>query len=1345
MTGLPPKSDRRASCSVDRLFLGSGRKIKIKIRIKIKINDLEQGPMFLTRMASKAFRVRRIVRILSAVAMPACLMLFAASAHGADDLAQSFASQIQPLLVKTCGACHGKEPKDNDLDLTSFRSAEAILAKPKVLGDVAERLRLGDMPPKEAPQPSEAEHEQLLGWINAALDAEAAARAGDPGPVTLRRLSNSEYDNAIRDLTGIDMRPTRAREFPTDSVGGEGFANVGDAMPVTPELVERFHQTARDVAARAVLLPNGFRFSPSTDRPDWTEEVFKPLSSFHAHYAGPNGEPPLAAHLAATLKHRERLTRDGAAAVAAVAAEEQLNATYLAALWEGLSPSAGRSQLDARMKLWSEKAAQIEAEKQRRQTILQSAKNAIETRWVSSKRVLAESKVVEGASVPYESKVSVQRGELLLLTVLPNESHGADTTLIELTIRETTGDQRTWSVADLVPNLLKGNPWSDKHEAHWSFVEATPTPAFLTDRRDSNGGRTELKSWSIGSDPSVFVNSAAEAISVWTTLPARSVFVHPGQKRNVAIAWTSPISGELAVAGRVADAHPSGGDGVSFELSHVASPDLGQALADLGSASAILPDAGLPPDMLAHVREKWREATTDPAPVLAAIKAMQDQLFHGNYRKNAALAVGNGFPAWEDLRRIVARERVQGAARESLFRMVALPAQPDTYVIWDRLRLEGGDGPPLVFAEHPALGAAIEQASGLKFGQHPQGRSVPKSALVTTAGTEIVIDLRSLPAELQNTLTLPRFLRADVSLDEASPETASVQAFLIAATGGGGNLAEPVANATPGDPHAAQIVHPRVAAEQARPAAEFRALFPPAVLFQPIIPRDAQGSVFLYRREDEPLRRLMLNEAGRAEIDRLWSELEFVSEQALATPAAYAALVQYYRKPNDGARIMFFYIQEFEERIKREEKEFLAAQGAAEPAQLEGLLAFADLAWRRPLSADEREAILAAYRADRAEGFNHDPAFRAALARVLSSPWFLYRVEQPATGPRWQSVSGDELATRLSFLLWDSIPDDELRAKAANLHEPAVMEEQLRRMLKDGRMRGMAEEFGARWLGVRDFVANHGRSLKHFPEFTPDLRDALADEPVRFFEDLLMNDRPVVDVIAADAVVINEVLARHYGIPGVTGPEWRRVERVADYGRGGFLGFGAVIAKQSAAARTSPIKRGAWLVQVLGERLPKVPPDVPPLPETPPAGLSVREITERHREDPKCAGCHVRIDPYGMAMERFDAIGRLRPAGELKPGDTKGTLRDGTEIDDIAGLRNYFAGPRREDLLRSLARKLTGYALGRAVMTSDRKLVDDVTKSMSSGGRWSDALLVIIRSEQFCCIRPTNAVAASPP
>ena len=961
--------------------------------------------------------------------------LAAAPANGADDFAQTYAKQIQPLLVRSCGKCHGKTPTDNDLDLTSFDSAQAILARPKTLINIAERVRGGDMPPKDAPQPGQAERKRLLGWITAALDAEAAARAGDPGPVTLRRLSNTEYDNAVRDLTGVDMRPTRAREFPVDSVGGEGFANVGDAMPVTPELVERYHRAARDVAARAVLLPKGFRFSPSPDRPTWTEEALKSLRGFHARYAGPNGEPPLATHLAATLRHRDKFTSGGPAAIAAVAAEEKLNATYLAALWKGLSGTTASSfspaETDARMKQWREKVAEIEARKQRRQ----AASQKIESRWAPSKRVLAESKVAEGGSVPFEHKVSVGRGELLLLTVLPNENHGADSTLVEWTIRETAGDQRTWSVSDLIPNLLKGNSWLDKHEARWSFLETTSTPVYLTQQRDSIQGHAELKAWSLGPEPSVFVN-AGEELRVWTTLPARTFFVHPGPKRPVSVAWTSPIDGELLVSGRVADAHPAGLDGVAFELSHVATPDLGQALADLGGASTDLTDPGPAPAPLDLIREKWRAATNDPAPVLEAIKATQDQLFQGNYGKHSVIAVGNGFPAWEELRRVVARERVEGAAREPVFRLVALPAQPDTFVIWDRLRLEGGDGPTLVLAEHPELKEAVEAACGIKFGHHPLNRPVPESALVTAAGDELVIDLKNLPEPLQKLLTLPRFLRADVSLaaspenvaelvksfdpstktqpkvsttsatkddpdspvDEGSPKTAEVQAFLIAATGGGGRLAEPVAKATPGDPRAAKIVHPSVATERARSANEFRALFPPAVLFAPIIPRDAQGSIFLYRREDEPLRRLLLDNAGRAELDRLWSELEFVSEQAFATPRMLEEITQYYRRPNDGARIMFFYMQLFDEQVKQDEQALRAVKVTAEPEHLESLLEFAARAWRRPLTADERKAVLASYHAERKDGVKHDPAFRAALARVLSSPWFLYRIEQPATG-----------------------------------------------------------------------------------------------------------------------------------------------------------------------------------------------------------------------------------------------------------------------------------------------------------------------------------------------------------
>ena len=1274
-------------------------------------------------------------------------------------LSEDYANRVHPFLVKSCGKCHGDSPKDNDLNLKGIANASAMLAQPAVLAEIRDRVAEGDMPPKKATQPTLEEKEALLAWIAAAQDHAASARAGDPGPVTLRRLTNAEYDNAIRDLTGIDMRPTRANEFPPDSLGGEGFANVGEAMPVTPELVNRYLKTARDVAARAVLLPSGFRFSTSPDRPQWTAEAEKALRAFHANYTGPGGnggKPPLERHLEATLRHRTQLANGGTPALSKIAAEEHLNLTYLTALWNGLNGTqASSDENPAQAAEWLNQVTQIEGERQRRLATIQEAKKAIESDWSKSKRILVESYVENAGSVPFTQKLNVRKGELLLLSVHPNKTIGADSTLVEWSIRETAGNQRTWSVGDLVPNLLKGNPWHDELGARWSFLEVPKTPAFLTEKREANGGRSEIKSWSIGPEPSVFVNTATTPQQVWTKLPPQSVFVHPGRNRPVAIAWTSPTDGEVTLSGRVADAHPGDPDGVSFELAHLGDPRIGPALANLGT-DLNFQTLAPPPATLALVQKKWREATTDPKPVLHAISTLQDKLFWNAYSKFKVLAVGNGFPAWDETLKVVATEKAETAAREPRFRLVShqiAPSQPGTFVIWDRLRIEGAGKPTLVLAEHPEIRAAIEGA-GHRFGHHPLGRKVPATALVTEAPCEVTIDLTKLPEPLIESLALPRFLRADVTLDEGSSEHVTVQPFLLGQTKG--NLrdaarcrpaawreGEPLVLQTP-DPKLSQLVHPRSFAKRSQHADAFRALFPPTVLFDPIIPRDAQGSLFMFHREDEPLQRLLLNESERTELNRLWNELHFVSDDAIANELMYEGLLHYYHQPSEPP-MMFFYLEKVAERVRSEKAALLAARTAAEPHHLEELIPFAARAWRRPVSATEREELLAGYRADRADGMEHDPAFRAALTRVLSSPWFLYRVEQPAPKGPWQPVSGRELATRLSFLLWDSLPDEALTDASDRLHDPEVLHSHLNRMLRDPRIVGLAEEFGARWLGVRDFVANHGRSLKDFPDFTDHFRDALAEEPVRFFEDALLNDRPVSDLVTSDAAMLNNVVATYYGIPNVVGSHWRRVENVASFGRGGLLGFGAVLAKQSAASRTSPIKRGAWLAHLLGDRLPKPPATVPPLPETPPDGISVRELTERHREDPNCASCHVRIDPYGFPFERFNAIGKLRPVNTMKPGESKSTLRDGTPMEDFMDLRRYVAGPRRDDLLRSLARKLTGYALSRAILPSDRALIEEVAKTMTAGGRWSDALGVIVRSEQFRCIRSSSTTASNTP
>ncbi|MFM8582962.1 MAG: DUF1592 domain-containing protein, partial [Planctomycetaceae bacterium] len=388
---------------------------------------------------------------------------------------------------------------------------------------------------------------------------------------------------------------------------------------------------------------------------------------------------------------------------------------------------------------------------------------------------------------------------------------------------------------------------------------------------------------------------------------------------------------------------------------------------------------------------------------------------------------------------------------------------------------------------------------------------------------------------------------------------------------------------------------------------------------------------------------------------------------------------------------------------------FRERQQAADPRQREALLDFAARAWRRPLTDAELTQL-------------RSMPPRLMLVRILASPAFLYRGERPAaqTAP----VNDFELATRLSYFLWSSAPDAELRTLAAQgrLHDPDVLAAQARRMLKDDRIRRLATEFGCQYLHVRDVATLNEKSERHFPTFTA-IRASMQEEVTRFFIDLFQNDRKVLSLVDADHTFLDPLLAEHYGIP-FQGTGWQRVEGLRQYGRGGLLGFGATLAKHSGASRTSAILRGTWLGEVvLGERIPNPPQGVPTLPEEAPEGLSERQLIERHSSDPACAGCHRRIDPYGFALEGFDAIGRRRPA------ETKTTLLDGTAVDGADQLRGYLATQRRDDFLRQFSRKLLGYSLGRAVQTSDLPLLDQMVRQ--EGGRIGDLVEQIVRSPQF--------------
>ena len=263
------------------------------------------------------------------------------------------------------------------------------------------------------------------------------------------------------------------------------------------------------------------------------------------------------------------------------------------------------------------------------------------------------------------------------------------------------------------------------------------------------------------------------------------------------------------------------------------------------------------------------------------------------------------------------------------------------------------------------------------------------------------------------------------------------------------------------------------------------------------------------------------------------------------------------------------------------------------------------------------------------------------------------------------------------------MPDAELRevAASAKLHNPDVLAAQTRRMLRDPRVRRLATEFACAWLHIHGFDELNEKSERHFPTFT-ELRGAMYEESIRFFTDLFQRDGSVLNILDADYTFLNEPLAKHYGIPGVTGAEWRRVDGVKKFSRGGILGQATTLAKQSGASRTSPILRGNWVAEVLlGDKLPRPPKDVPRLPEDEATeSLTVRQLTEKHSTDPSCYGCHVRIDAFGYALEGFDAIGRWRERdlGD-RPIDTQAKVMDGAQFEGLDGLRDYLLteAPRR--------------------------------------------------------------------
>ena len=529
-------------------------------------------------------------------------------------------------------------------------------------------------------------------------------------------------------------------------------------------------------------------------------------------------------------------------------------------------------------------------------------------------------------------------------------------------------------------------------------------------------------------------------------------------------------------------------------------------------------------------------------------------------------------------------------------------------------------------------------------------------------------------------------------------------------------------------------------------------------------------------RDDQPLCKSVLNEAEKQEIDRLWNELYIVTDiwhkmlrgfvfferserNFLKHPdfdsikeedpelVKDEALVRfkeiYLRRSNvkvTGDDLTNHPINIFFEDIRNGLKHRAATLKKAELIYVKNLEDLAQRAYHRPLTQREIQQMRKFFQ-DVNEHKDHglEQAVQTSIIRILVSPYFCYRLDVAPPGETVAPLSDLALAARLSYFLWGSIPDDELLAlaSAGKLRDEKVLREQTRRMLKDSKVNRFALEFFGQWLGYREFLKNDAVNRQVFPSFDDSLRQAMFEEPTRLSTFLIQQNQPITALLHGDKTFVNKKLAQHYGLP-FTGKtdEWEMVEGMQKQGRGGVLGMAVFLTKNSQPQRTSPVKRGFWVVhKMLGEHIPAPPADVAVLPakETDTQGKTIRELLVLHTDDARCARCHVRFDPVGLAMEGFDPIGRTRTKDMAgRPIDNLVHLPSGKEARGVPEFSKYLVSQRKQEFTKTFCQKLLGYALGRSLQLSDQPLLEKMQADLDANeDRLETMFETVITSPQF--------------
>jgi hypothetical protein len=940
-----------------------------------------------------------------------------------------------------------------------------------------------------------------------------------------------------------------------------------------------------------------------------------------------------------------------------------------------------------------------------------------------------------------------------------------------------TADTFEAAVAELArkhevdPQLLRG--WC----SYLGIGAPDPTFAKLLDKKvERVEGWEAVNGWAGDGHLRVLANSSDEQLRIPGTMKPHGIALHPDAKQRVIVGWRSPTAGSTQITGGIEGVHVGCSNGTLWSLqiwrggtrqvlvSGTGNPGQRTPIGPLdpielrpGDAVCLLVgarDGNADCDLTAvdlTIRSgdrEWDLAKDVSADILAA-NPHADR--HGNPKvwhfaaEPDAPAAGWAIPAgsmlsrWMSATKAEERGRLTGELERLLAGDSDEPAKdsPDAEL---RRMLLAATGPLLAGIEHEEHAAGAVAEAGVMginpglFGRHPQVSGLPVDAAVD--GKDLCVQP---PFSID--VTIPAELAVGCELVTAgrvhplAADDASVQLQASAGSGADGVSA--------GLSPSAPVLARKDSAAWKRfetACADVRNLFPKALCYARIVPVDEVVTLNLYYREDDQLRRLMLSDAEAKELDRLWEELLFITQEPLEFEDVFEQFNEYASQIGDDGvdplaslkPAVAAYAEAFRKRLVD-----------AESRHLDAVVALAARAYRRPLRPEETRELNELYAELRRDDLPHEQAFALTLARVLVAPAFLYKAETPGPGAGPKAVNDDELATRLSYFLWSSLPDAELLETAAigRLHEPEILLAQTRRMLCDGKARRLAEEFGTQWLHVHGFAQHDEKSEEVFPTFAA-LRGAMEEETILFLADFFQNDRSILSLLDADHTFLNADLAKHYSIDGVEGPQWRRVDGVRRHGRGGILGLASTLATQAGASRTSPILRGNWLSEViLGEKLPKPPKNVPLLAETVPEGLTERQLIARHSSDAACAKCHMRIDPFGFALETYDAIGRFRTQDAAgHPIDATTKLMDGTPIDGPEGLRRYLREDRRDTFERQFCRKLLGYALGRSVQLSDEPLLDEIQRKLAAEGhRVHVAIEAIVSSRQFRDIRGADA------